>query len=232
MTFSIIQDRYNAGWQDLHNGLLSNRSVYNDTGGGTGAASDPATSYYFYTGQTTVVATLDKKNNSCARVCNQDKNLTIRSIRLEINTDASALDADKPESTVADIDVNIDLNQHELYEMTMGNVCVGAALNYELWKNGKCFVALTPEQVSSFFSSDGVLFPVNISGRIVGSHVAQDGVGIYKLVMTMYYFKSHLQLQPSSAAFSDQLLSEEAYRSLATGRTGPTQSGAGGYEFY
>ena len=33
--------------------------------------------------------------------------------------------------------------------------------------------------------------------------------------MTMYYFKSHLQLEPSSAAYSDQLLSEEAYRSLA-----------------
>ena len=27
-------------------------------------------------------------------------------------------------------------------------------------------MTITPEQISSFFSSDGVLFPVNISGKI------------------------------------------------------------------
>ena len=59
-------------------------------------------------------------------------------MRLEINTDASALDA---YVTVGGggLDINLDLNQHELYEMTMENVCVGVALNYEIWKNDRCF---------------------------------------------------------------------------------------------
>ena len=40
----------------------------------------------------------------------------------------------------------------------MENACVGVTLNYEIWKNGRCFVAITPEQISLFFSSDGILF--------------------------------------------------------------------------
>ena len=89
-------------------------------------------------------------------------------------------------------------------------------------ENDRCFVAITPEQMSLFFSSDGVLFPVNISGKITSNGCRRDATVSYKLVMTIYYFNSHLQLESNSAAYSDQLLSIEAYR--LAGRSGPTQS--------
>ena len=73
-----------------------------------------------------------------ARQCNQDVNASISAIRLEINTDVSALYAYLTVSG-AGLDINLNLNQHELYEMTMENICVGVVLNYEIWKNGRCF---------------------------------------------------------------------------------------------